>query len=133
MKIFFNTILGICAIACALLLLFQGFLFPALGDALNVTLRISLGIFSQWLFLGIARRPAVKAIPTMLFLAVAFWGFFLLLTMPGWLGATFGGFMANYASFLMGCLFLLAMAWFLPRLWRLIRTIIRRNIKTKKG
>ena len=131
MKIALNTILGICAVACALTLLFQGFMFPVLSNGLSVTLRIGLGIFSQWLLLNISQRPVVKAIPTMIALTVAMWGFFLLLTSPSWLGATFGGFVADYATFSIGCVWVWAMAWFLPRLWRLIRMIIRRNMKRK--
>lgn len=131
MKTVFHTFLGLCAIACALALLFQGFMFPALGSSLSILLRIILGITSQWLFISIFQRPVTKAIPTMISLGIAFWGFFLLLTSPSWLGVTFGIFFRDYATFLVGCLIVLIMSRFLPWLWQLIITIIRRNLKTR--
>ena len=74
MKILLNTFLGICALGCGLLLLFQGYLFPEFGGGLNVALRIFTGLFTQWLLLSLTRKPFLRAIPTIIALVVAVLG-----------------------------------------------------------
>ena len=129
MKILLNTFLVICTLGCGLLLLLQGFLLPALGGGLNVTLRIFTGLFVQWLFLSLIRKRFLRAIPTMIALAVAVLGFFLMLSFPSWLGFSFGHFLSAYATYAIGCLILWALVWALPRFWRIIKEILRRNFK----
>ena len=129
MKILLNTFLGICALGCGLLLLFQGYLFPEFGGGLNVALRIFTGLFTQWLLLLLTRKPFLRAIPTMIALVVTVLGFFLMLSFPSWLGFSFGHFLSAYGTYAIGCLSVWVLAWTLPRLWRLIREILRRNFK----
>ena len=129
MKILLHIFLVICILGCGLLLLLQGLLIPALGSGLNVTLRIFTGLFVQWLFLSLIRKRFVRAIPTMIALAVAVLGFFLMLSFPSWLAFSFGHFLSNYGTYAIGCMIVWVMVWVMPRIWRIIKEILRRNFK----
>lgn len=132
MKIVADAILGLIAVLSVLALLFQGFLFPAMSAGLCLTLRIAAAVCVQWVFLHISEKKFIRAIPLMAASCLAVWGFFLYLTSPSWLGATFGLFLADYASPAFGCAFVLMVNALVPRLIRaLVRRIRKRNRKKK--
>ena len=132
MKLLWNILLGIAAFLSAAVLLLQGFALPAITPAVSVLLRICAAIAIQWLFLRLFRKKWLRALPILLTSVAAVWGFFLYLTSPSWRNATFGLFMADYASPALGCAAVWAMNWLLPRLIPRIRKAIKAAKKRRK-
>lgn len=132
MKIVWNILLGLGAVACAGLVLLQGFGLPALTNTQTVLLCISGAFCLQWLFLRISQKVIVQAIPAIIAACWACWGYFLYLTSPAWRNATFHDFLTDYACYLGGCLLICALSWLLPRLIPRIRKAIRRKLRKRK-
>lgn len=132
MKIVWNILLGICTGVCAAMLILQGFGIPALGSTVVILLRMVGAFCLQWLFLRLFRKKLLQAIPALAAGCWTCWGYFLYLTSPAWRKVTFGAFLADNASYLGGCLLLLALAWLLPRLIPRIRKAIRRRMRKRR-
>ena len=132
MKTVWNVFLGITAAASAAVLLLQSFALTALSPSMILWLKILGTLCCQWFFLRITRNKLLQAVPTIAAGIVAIWGFFLYLTSPSWLHATFDKFVTVYALYLLICLGVLLMKWLLPRLWRSIRKAIRSQRRQKK-
>ena len=132
MKTVWNVFLGLTAAASAAVLLLQGFAFTALNPSMIFGLKILGTLCCQWFFLRISRNKLVQAIPMMLAGILAVWGFFLYLTSPSWLHATFAHFVSDYALYLLVCLGVMLLKWLLPRIWRSIRKAIRAHMRKKK-
>lgn len=133
MRIVWNVLLGLAAVASAMVLLFQSFAFPTITPDACLALRIAGSVCCQWFFLRITDKKALQAIPLYIAGAFAVWGFFLYLTSPSWLGATFSALISDYVIYAIGCLFVCAMAWLLPRIFRLIRRAIKKRLRSKKS
>lgn len=116
MKILLNILLGLTALLSAAVLVLQGFILPALGSGLVLGLRILTAVFAQWFFLRLFRKKALRAIPTFAASLAVVWGFFLFLTAPSWLGATFKSFLTDYVTFLLGCCLVWGFAWLAARI-----------------
>lgn len=127
MKLFCNILLGLCAVLAVALLVLQGFLLPALAGWVCVLLRIAGAVCLQLLLLRVTENRLVQAIPLMAAGALAVWGFFLYLTSPSWLGATFGSFLADYAAPLFGCCLVWLSGFLQPWLYRLRKRLKRRK------
>lgn len=132
MKTLWNVLLGLTSAACVLALLFQGFAFTALSPSLMLWLKILGTLCCQWFFLRISKKKILQAIPLMVSGIVAVWGFFLYLTSPSWLHATFAHLISDYVLYLLVCLAVLMLRWLLPRIWRAIRKAIRARRKKQK-
>jgi apolipoprotein N-acyltransferase len=132
MRILWNVLLGLAAAACALALLFQGFAFTAMSPQLMLWLKILGTLCCQWFFLRVTKKKLLQLVPVMASGLVAVWGFFLYLTSPSWLHATFSHFVRDYALYLLVCLGFLLLRWLLPRIWRIIRKAIRNYRRQKK-
>lgn len=132
MKTVWNVLLGLTAAVCALALLFQGFAFTALSPFLALCLKIVGTLCCQWFFLRISRNKLVQAVPLMVSGILAVWGFFLFLTSPSWIHATFSDFLADYASYAIVCGIVIFLSWLLPRLFQRIRQNIQSKIRRKK-
>ena len=132
MKTVWNVLLSLTAAACALALLFQGFAFTALSPQLMLWLKILGTVCFQWFFLRISRKKVVQAIPLMVSGIVAVWGYFLYLTSPSWLHATFRHFLSDYALYALICLGVMVIKWLIPRIWRAVRKAIRERGMKKK-
>lgn len=133
MRILWNVLLGLTAAASALALLFQGFAFTAMSPQLMLWLKILGTLCCQWFFLRISNKRVIQAIPLMLSGIAAVWGFFLYLTSPSWLHATFAHFVRDYALYMLICLGVLLLQWLLPRIWRAIRKAIRARRRKQKA
>ena len=117
------------------LLAFFGFVFFFIGRKAakeDKALKILGTLCCQWFFLRISRNRLVQAIPMMIAGILAVWGFFLYLTSPSWLHATFSNFVSDYALYLLICLGVMLLKWLIPRIWRSIRKAIRENKRKKK-
>lgn len=132
MNIVWNVILGLGAAVSAAALLLQGFVFPALSTGVMVLLRILVAVCLQWLFLRLIQKKVLRCFPALAASCFACWGFFLYLTSPSWRNATFSDFMADYASWLGGCLLILLLGWLLPRLIPRLKKAIRKKIRKIK-
>ena len=132
MKTVWNVLLGLTAAACALALLFQGFAFTALSPQFMLWLKIGGTVCCQWFFLRISKKAVIQAIPFMVSGIVAVWGFFLFLTSPSWLHATFAHFISDYAMYVLICLGVMLLGWLIPRIWRIICKSVRTRRKKKK-
>ena len=132
MRILWNVLLGLAAATCAQALLFQGFALTAMSSKMILWLKILGTLCCQWFFLRISKKKVLQVIPLMAAGIVAVWGFFLYLTSPSWLHATFAHFVSDYALYLLICLGVLVLKWLLPRIWRVIRNAIRNQRRKKK-
>ena len=132
MKTAWNVLLGLTAAACALALLFQGFAFSALSPALALWMKILGAVCCQWFFLRISPKKFIQAIPLMVSGIFAVWGFFLFLTSPSWIHATFSDFLADYAFYAIVCGSVIFLSWLLPRLFHRIRKNVQTRIRRKK-
>ena len=132
MKTVWNVFLGLIAAASASVLLLQSFALSALSPSMILWLKILGTLCCQWFFLRISRNRLVQAIPMMIAGILAVWGFFLYLTSPSWLHATFSNFVSDYALYLLICLGVMLLKWLIPRIWRSIRKAIRENKRKKK-
>ena len=132
MRILWNVLLGLTAAASAAALLLQGFAFTALSPELILWLKILGTLCCQWFFLRITKKMILQSIPLMVSGIIAVWGFFLYLTSPSWLHATFAHFVSDYALYSLVCLGVLVLKWLLPRIWRVIRNAIRNQRRKKK-
>lgn len=130
MKIFLNILLGLAALLSVAVLFLQGVTFSALGPGLCAGLRIAIAVFTQWFFLRLFRKKALQLIPTFVATLAVVWGFFLYLTAPSWLGATFLNFLLQYVSFLVGCGIVWAFSWLMARIIPRLKKA-RRNKKKK--
>lgn len=132
MRIVWNVLLGLCAATCAAALLLQGFGIPPLSGTVIILLRIG-GVFClQWLFRRLFKNTLLRCVPALAAGCWACWGYFLFLTSPSWRNATFGAFLADYFSYLGGCLLFFALSWLLPRLIPRIRKAIRRAARKRR-
>ena len=129
MKILWIILLGLGAAACAAVLVLQGFGLPPVSAGACVLLRIAGAVCLQWLFLRAFHKKAIQALPILAAALWSVWGFFLYLTSPSWRGATFGGFLSDYASYLLGCGLVWMMAFLIPRIVPRVRKAIRSKIK----
>ena len=136
MRILLNILLVLAALLSAAVLFLQGSVLPALASGLLLGLRILIAVLIQWLFLRVFRKKALRAIPVFVATLAVVWGFFLYLTAPSWLGATFKSFLSDYVSFLFGCGLVWAFSWLMarivPRIKRARRAKIRKKQKSKK-
>ena len=132
MKILWNILLGILSAACIAALVLQGFLLPALPPIALLGLRIGGAFFAQWLFYRCFQKNWLKSLPLLLTSMFTVWGYFLYLTSPSWLNATFAGFLSDYASLALSCCGFLFLRWSLPRLLPRIRRGIRNAFKKRK-
>ena len=134
MKILLNILLGLATLLSAAVLVLQGFVLPALGSGLVLGLRILTSVFAQWLFLRLFRKKALQVIPIFVATLATVWGFFLFLTAPSWLGATFKNFLSTYVTFLLGCCLVWAFSWLLARILPRIKKArkARKRKKSKK-
>ena len=132
MKTVWNVFLGLTAAASAAVLLLQRFALTELTPSMILWLKILGTLCCQWFFLGITRKKVVQAIPFILSGILAVWGFFLYLTSPSWLHATFDKFVTKYAMYVLICLGVLLMKWLIPRIWRAIRKAVRAKHRKKK-
>lgn len=132
MKTVWNVFLGLTAAASAAVLLLQSFALTALSPSMILWLKILGTLCCQWFFLRISKKHVVQAIPLMVAGVLAVWGFFIFLTSPSWLHATFDNFVTVYALYALVCLGVLLLKWLLPRIWRSIRNAIRAKQRKKK-
>lgn len=132
MKLFCNILLGLLALLSILLLVFQGFLIPALATWLCVLLRLVGAICLQLLLLRTAQKKWIQALPAIAAGVMAVWGFFLWLTSPSWRGVTFTVFFGDYAMPLAGCALVWLLHVFKPQLRR-TRKYLKRRIKKHIG
>ena len=132
MKTVWNVFLGLIAAASAAVLLLQGFALTALSPSMILWLKIAGTFCCQWFFLRISRNKLLQAIPMMIAGILAVWGFFLYLTSPSWLHATFAHFVSDYALYLLICLGVMLLKWLLPRIWHFFRNAIREKTRKKK-
>lgn len=98
MKSFVNGLLWLIFGVSIWLLVFQGFAAPSLTPLGNLCLRILAAASGEFLLCRLTRRDFLRLLPAIGSSFFAVWGFFLLLTSPSWQHATFGGFLADYAS-----------------------------------
>lgn len=132
MKIVWNILLGIFSVLCIVVLVLQGFGLPSLSRAALLWLRIGAAFFAQWLFSRAFQKNWLRALPAGLTSLVAVWGFFLFLTSPSWRNATFGSFMADYASLAISCAAYWFLRWLLPRLFPRLWRGIKASFKYRK-
>ena len=133
MRILWNVLLGLTTAAAAAALLLQGFAVTALSPSLILWLKIGGTLCCQWFFLRISKKKIIQSIPVIASGIAAIWGFFLFLTSPSWLHATFAHFVSDYALYVLICLGVLLLSWLIPRLWRVVRKTIRARRKKKKA
>ena len=132
MKILWNILLGIFSFLCIAALVFQGFVLPSFSLTLSVLLRLGAAFCAQWLFARVFRKKWLRYLPVLLTAMAAVWGFFLYLTSPSWRNATFGLFMADYASPALSCAAFWGLNWLLPRLWPSLKHAVKRFRKRRK-
>ena len=133
MRILWNVLLGLTAAASAAVLLLQNFAFTALSPSLVLWLKILGTICCQWFFLRISNKALIRIIPLIVSGIAAVWGFFIFLTSPSWLHATFANFISDYAMYALICLGVLLLQWLIPRIIYSIRKKIRARRKKKKN
>ena len=132
MKVLWNVLLCIFSLLCIAVLVLQGFALPALSPAISILLRIGAALFAQWFFARSFQKKWLRCLPVLLTSLAAVWGFFLYLTSPSWRNATFGLFLADYASPFISCAAFWGSNWLLPRLWPRLRHAVRRSRKRRK-
>lgn len=111
MRQLYTFLLGAGFCVCLYLVVFQGFAAPSLPTLWDALLRFSAAICIQLLLIRTGKSGLVRIAPLALALLAAVWGFFLFLTSPSWQGATFGAFLADYITPMLGC----GAAWLLYR------------------
>lgn len=111
MRQIYMVLLGFGFCICLYLVGFQGFAAPVLPLALDALLRFCAALCIQLLAMRLRRYPMLHVVPSLLAFFLTVWGFFLFLTSPSWQSATFGHFLADYATPLLGCGF----AWLFHR------------------
>jgi len=132
MKIVWNILLGILSFLCVAVLVLQGFALPSLPRAALLWLRIGAVFFAQWLFARAFQKKWLRCLPLLLASLATVWGYFLYLTSPSWRNATFGNFMSDYASLVLGCCAYWVLRWLLPRLFPRIRRSVKASLKRRK-
>ena len=131
-KMIVNILLGFCAAAAVLVLVFQGFVIPAVSDTASLWLRLVGAVCCQWLVFRVFEKKLHRAVPLLLGALLAVWGFFLYLSSPSWLGTTFNSFLSDYVSPLFGCLLVWVLAWLLPPLRNILKNLLRVLKRRKK-
>ena len=132
MKLFVNILLGLLSAVSLAVLLLQGFGLPALLPWADLLLRIAAAFFIQWLFSRVFQKKWLRSLPIILTSLAGIWGFFLFLTSPSWRNATFGNFMADYASLALSCAAFWFLHWLLPRLVPRIKRAVKNFFRKKK-
>ena len=132
MKTVWNVLLGIFAVLCIAVLLLQGFVLPSLAPALSVLLRLCAAFFAQWFFSRVFQKKWLRCLPVLLTSIFAVWGYFLYLTSPSWRNATFGLFLADYASPALSCAAFWLLRWLMPPLWYRLKRSIKAFRKRRK-
>lgn len=132
MKILWNIVLGLLSVLSAAVLILQDFVLPALTPALSVILRLVMAVCVQTLFLRFFEKRIVQYIPILAAAVCTIWGFFLYLSSPSWVGVTFQSFLADYATFLLGCCLVWGASWLAPRLLPRIKKALKARKRAKK-
>ena len=104
MRQVYMVFLGFGFCICLYLVVFQGFAAPHLPTAVDALLRFCGALCVQLLALRLRRYYLLRNAPLFLAFLAAVWGLFLFLTSPSWAGATFGLFLADYVTPVLGCI-----------------------------
>lgn len=84
--------------------------FAQYGTVTGIVLRFAAAFCLQLLLCRVRVHRIVAAMPIAACLVIALWGGYLFLTSDSWINATFGGYIADYVTMLIGCIAAVAAA-----------------------